>query len=66
MEEPGRQIHPDGPAADAEEDSLAPADSGIDLTLIREMLALTPEQRLSWNDAMVRLIEELRRGLAAE
>lgn len=35
----------------------------VDLTLIRENLRLTPDQRLRKLTAAVELIEELRRGL---
>jgi hypothetical protein len=39
-------------------------EAGFDRTLIREFLRLTPEERLAWHDAMVRLVLELRDGRA--
>ena len=36
----------------------------VDTTLIQEMLALTPTQRIQQNDRVLRMIEELRNGLA--
>ena len=36
----------------------------VDVTLIDEMLALTPTERLQQNDRTIRLIESIRRGLA--
>lgn len=36
----------------------------VDRTLIQEMLALTPTQRIQQNDRVLRMIEELRNGLA--
>jgi hypothetical protein len=38
----------------------------VDGTLIDEMLRLTPEERLRQNDRMVRTVEELRNGFAAQ
>jgi hypothetical protein len=38
--------------------------SAVDVSLIDEMLALSPEERLRHNDRMLRAIEMLRRGLA--
>ncbi len=38
--------------------------AGVDESLIDEMLALNPEERLRQNDRMLRTIELLRRGLA--
>jgi len=38
--------------------------SAVDDSLIDEMLALSPEERLRHNDRMLRTIELLRRGLA--
>ena len=35
----------------------------VDVTLIQEMLALTPAQRIQQNDRVLRMIEELRAGL---
>jgi hypothetical protein len=32
-------------------------------TLLVEMQRMTPEERLQWNDGVIRLIEELRRGM---
>jgi hypothetical protein len=36
----------------------------VDVTLIQEMLALTPTQRIQQNDRVLRMIEELRAGIA--
>jgi hypothetical protein len=36
----------------------------VDVTLIQEMLALTPTQRIQQNDRVLQMIEELRNGLA--
>lgn len=36
--------------------------NGVDLTVVREMLSLTPLERLRWNTRTVRLILKLRRG----
>lgn len=42
----------------------APApDLTVDLTLIDEMLALDPTERLRLNDRTVDMLEDLRRGL---
>jgi hypothetical protein len=38
--------------------------SEVDVTLIRETLALTPQQRIKQNDRVLRMIDELRDGLA--
>jgi hypothetical protein len=38
--------------------------SEVDITLIQETLALTPQQRIQQNDRVLRMIEELRDGLA--
>ena len=38
--------------------------SEVDITLIQETLALTPQQRLQQNDRVLRMIEELRDGVA--
>lgn len=35
----------------------------VDVTLIDEMLALTPTQRLQQNDRTLTILDELRRGL---
>jgi hypothetical protein len=49
-------------------DSRAPAAGTVDdvihvdLTLVDEMLARTPQERIQANDRMVRAIEELRHG----
>ena len=47
--------------------SPAPEPPGAfaDPTLIDEMLALTPEERLRLNDRLARTIQELRDGIAA-
>ena len=36
----------------------------VDVTLVQETLALTPQQRIRQNDHTLRMIEELRDGLA--
>jgi hypothetical protein len=36
----------------------------VDITLIDAMLAMTPQQRIQQNDRSLRMIEELRDGLA--
>lgn len=36
----------------------------VDVTLVQETLALTPQQRIQQNDRTLRMIEELRDGLA--
>ena len=38
--------------------------SAVDTSLIDEMLALSPEERLRYNDRMLRTIELLGQGLA--
>ena len=38
--------------------------SEVDVTLIQETLALTPQQRIQQNDRALQMIEELRDGLA--
>jgi hypothetical protein len=38
--------------------------SEVDVTLIQETLALTPQQRIQQNDRALRMIDELRDGLA--
>lgn len=38
--------------------------SEVDATLVQETLALTPQQRIQQNDRVLRMIEELRDGLA--
>jgi hypothetical protein len=38
--------------------------SAVDASLIDEMLALSPEERLRHNDRMLRTIEMLRQGIA--
>ncbi len=48
------------PRAEPIEDLLR-AD-GVDPTLIRWMLSLTPEQRLRWLDNVVRTLHEVQRG----
>jgi hypothetical protein len=37
----------------------------VDSTLVDDLLALTPEERLRQNDRMLRTIQELRDGFAA-
>jgi hypothetical protein len=36
----------------------------VDITLIQEALALTPQQRIQQNDRVLRRIEELREGVS--
>ena len=36
--------------------------SEVDVTLVQETLALTPQQRIQQNDRVLRMIEELRDG----
>jgi len=38
--------------------------SEVDVTLVEETLALTPQQRIQQNDRVLRMIEELRDGVA--
>jgi hypothetical protein len=38
--------------------------SEVDVTLIQETLALAPQQRIQQNDRALRMIDELRDGLA--
>ncbi len=38
----------------------------VDVTLIDEMLALDPTERLRLNDRMVDMLEDLRRGLGSD
>ena len=38
--------------------------SEVDVTLVQETLALTPQQRIQQNDRVLRMIEELRGGVA--
>jgi len=50
------------------EEKAAPAlpassEDGVDLTLIRWMLSLTPAQRLEWLQQFVNSVQRLRRGL---
>jgi len=49
----------------AGDDAPGPPGAFTDPTLIDEMLALTPEERLRQNDRLVRTIQELRDGFAA-
>jgi hypothetical protein len=47
-------------------DELPPVErtpGGNDLSLLREMLALTPEERIARNVEWLRMVEELRAGL---
>lgn len=36
----------------------------VDVTLVQETLSLTPQQRIQQNDRVLRMIDELRHGLA--
>jgi hypothetical protein len=51
----------DRPPPDDAEPAARPV---VDVTLIDEMLALTPEERLRQNDRQARLVMELRDGFA--
>jgi hypothetical protein len=51
------------PTASESESEQAPP-SAADASLIDEMLARSPEERLRHNDRMLRTIELLRQGLA--
>lgn len=47
-------------------DDLPPVErtpGGNDVSLLREMLALTPEERIARNVEWLRMVEELRAGL---
>ena len=44
--------------------NLSFVESEVDVTLIQEMLSLTPQQRIQQNDRVLRMIEELRDGIA--
>jgi hypothetical protein len=35
-------------------------EEGFDISLIREMLRMSPDERLDWHHGIVRIIEELR------
>jgi hypothetical protein len=43
---------------------VVPVSSEVDVTLVQETLALTPQQRIQQNDRVLRMIEELRDGVA--
>jgi hypothetical protein len=43
---------------------VALVSSEVDVTLIQETLALTPQQRIQQNDRTLQMIHELRDGLA--
>jgi hypothetical protein len=55
---------------DAERGSVASAwyvqvvSEEVDVTLVQETLALTPQQRIQQNDRVLRMIDELRGGVA--
>jgi hypothetical protein len=52
------------PRPDASIEPPAPAErSLVDVTLIDELLALTPTERLQQNDRTLAMLDELRRGL---
>jgi hypothetical protein len=38
-------------------------EEGFDISLIHEMLRMTPDERLDWHHGMVRMIEELRHAI---
>jgi len=41
-------------------ESSAIDEEGFDISLIREMLRMSPDERLEWHHGIVRIIEELR------
>jgi hypothetical protein len=43
----------------------APASTVVDPTLLAELAAMTPEERLRWNDRVATTILELRHGFDA-
>jgi len=51
-------------ASDRESGNEPAQGSGVDQSLIDEMLALSPEERLRHNDRMLRTIELLRQAAA--
>jgi hypothetical protein len=51
-------------SSDMESGDEQPRRFAVDASLIDEMLALSPEERLRHNDRMLRTIELLRQGLA--
>lgn len=65
MNHPDRHELPDGTPVYA--GGRYPFDeNGVDLTLVDEMLAKTPDERLAWLGETVALVEALRAGLAGE
>ena len=50
------------PTAPNGENSGVHSETGVDTTLIRWMLSLTPEERLDWLCDTIRSVEEVRRG----
>jgi len=38
-------------------------EEGFDISLIRETLRMSPDERLDWHQGLVRIIEELRRAI---
>ena len=38
-------------------------EEGYDISLIREMLRMTPDERLDWHHTLVKIIEELRHAV---
>ena len=38
-------------------------EEGFDLSLIRETLRMSPDERLDWHQGLVRIIEELRHAI---
>jgi hypothetical protein len=39
-------------------------EEGYDISLIREMLRKTPDERLDWHQQLIEMIEELRNALS--
>ena len=44
-------------------DSNTIDEEGFDISLIRETLWMTPDERLDWHQGLVRIIEELRHAI---
>ena len=38
-------------------------EEGFDISLIRETLRMSPDERLDWHQGLVRIIEELRHAI---
>ena len=53
-----------GPSRDQRSWYALSVNDEVDVTLVRETLALTPQQRIQQNDRVLRMIDELRDGVA--